>query len=429
MHSVRFITAVVVVLGVVAGCQRGLIETPNLYLDSAINPFADVPAEFQSNAVDVLYATDRVRNVDKRGVLRYGYRRSMSLAFGSCTVEFGDDVPWDVLVDASRTKERAVKLPLRVHSIMEIDRFPETPAPLTEVNGEIRVAPEYVSEKERAVAGLHEQLRRRLALTQRKEAFIYVHGIHNTLEKAAQRMATMWHFLGREGVPIVYTWPAGHPGLLRNYTYDRESGQFTNFHLKDFITAVAACPELEKINIIAHSRGTDVATTALKELIIVSRARGENPQKALKINRVVLAAADISSAVLSQRFGAEQIQDGFESLTFYVNKNDRALLTAEWLFADRDRIGQIRPEELTPRQRKRLEVFQQDVNVIDSRIDAGFLEHSYFLDSPATLSDIILLLRYGRPPGAAHGRPLTEIAPHYYILDDDYPRRAAPSPN
>ncbi len=35
-----------------------------------------------------------------------------------------------------------------------------------------------------------------------------------------------WHFLGREGVPIIYTWPSGAGGL-NFYTADRESGEFT----------------------------------------------------------------------------------------------------------------------------------------------------------------------------------------------------------
>ena len=45
----------------------------------------------------------------------------------------------------------------------------------------------------------------------------------DSFEDAIFRIAELWHFLGREGVPIAYTWPAGHPGLLRGYNYDRES--------------------------------------------------------------------------------------------------------------------------------------------------------------------------------------------------------------
>jgi len=62
-------------------------------------------------------------------------------------------------------------------------------------------------------------------------------------------MAELWHFLGRIGVPIVYTWPAGHPGLF-SYTYDRESSEFTIFHLRQVLELIAGFPEVERINLI-----------------------------------------------------------------------------------------------------------------------------------------------------------------------------------
>jgi esterase/lipase superfamily enzyme len=57
-------------------------------------------------------------------------------------------------------------------------------------------------------------------------------------------MAQRWHFLGREGVPIAYSWPAypGGPGGPGAYEYTRESGIFTGYHLKQTIRLIAACP-------------------------------------------------------------------------------------------------------------------------------------------------------------------------------------------
>jgi esterase/lipase superfamily enzyme len=424
-----------VVLTTATGCAGpALVPTPNVYRDSDLDPFGNVPPVFQTNKVDILYATDRLpaepssapRVPGQEEQFRYGWGRSRSLVIGSTVVEIGEDVPWDVLVEASVNGKRDVPLPLKVRSITEIIRFPETPAPLEIVDGERRVPASHIAEKEAAVQELHEELRRRLAQTPRKEAFVFVHGFNNTFEAAAHRMADLWHFLGREGVPIIYSWPAGHPGLLKGYTHDRESSEYTVFHLKQFLTALAASPELERIHLVSHSRGTDVLMTAVRELILVSRASGEDPKAALKFGAIVLAAPDISGEVATQRLASENLQDGYESGTFYVMKNDRAIGSAEFLFADPKRIGQIRPEQLSDRQRVRLEALEE-VAIIDSRIHTDFLGHGYFLSSPATLSDLILDLRYGRPVGAEHGRPLTEVAPNYYILDDDYPRNAAPN--
>ena len=82
-----------------AGCQRELIPTPNLYLDRDTNPFAEVPAEWQTNTVDLLYVTDREPEGGEQNHVEYGYQRSKSMAFGSCVVRIGEDVSWDTLVE------------------------------------------------------------------------------------------------------------------------------------------------------------------------------------------------------------------------------------------------------------------------------------------------------------------------------------------
>jgi esterase/lipase superfamily enzyme len=377
--------------------------------------------------VDILYATDRKREGDEDDPVEYGYRRSYSVACGSLVVEIGRDVTWDELVEASRTKKRKVSLPLKVVSIQERGRFPDTPPPIVFEGDVAHETPEYLAAEKKAQDALHEGLRRRLALTPRKEAYVFVHGYNNTLEVAAFRMADLWHFLGREGVPIIYSWPAGGPGLIRGYTYDRESSEFTIYHLKEFLRALAACPELEKIHIIAHSRGCDVATTALRELIMVARAGGLDPQATLKIGQLVIAAPDLDADVTQQRFAAERLYDGFELSTLYVTRKDRALGTAEWLFSSPRRIGKLRPEQLTAEETERHGRIP-NIDIVDARVRTDFLGHGYFLSNPATCSDVILFLRYGRAPGAENGRPLTEVIPNYYILDDNYPQEAAPMP-
>ena len=145
------------------------------------------------------------------------------------------------------------------------------PIPYTEVEGKIVEDPEYLDKREAAKEVFRHAVVEWLDKTPRKEVFIFVHGFHNSFDDAAFTMAELWHFVGRYGVPIVYTWPAGHPGIF-GYTYDRESSEFTVFHLKQTLKFIASFPEVEKINIIAHSRGTDVAVNALRELSIAIRA-------------------------------------------------------------------------------------------------------------------------------------------------------------
>lgn len=50
---------------------------------------------------------------------------------------------------------------------------------------------------------------------------------------------------------------------------------------------------MEKIHLASHSRGTDVLMTALRELIIEYRATGVDLRRRLKVDNVLLLAADI----------------------------------------------------------------------------------------------------------------------------------------
>src|SRR5262249_39702639 len=148
------------------------------------------------------------------------------------------------------------------------------------------------------------EISRRLALTpSKKEVAVYIHGFNNSMDDAAFTIGEMWHFAGRKGIPIAYTWPAG-----KSYPADYDSCQFTIFHFKQFLRGLASCPDVEKIHLIAHSRGTDVTTTALRELNIEYKAAGKETRRELKLGNLVLCAADLDLDVVGQRIGAERLQ-------------------------------------------------------------------------------------------------------------------------
>ncbi|MHC4220694.1 MAG: alpha/beta hydrolase, partial [Planctomycetota bacterium] len=345
-----------------------------------------------------------------------------SLAFGSCLVEIGEDLDWDTLVAASTTRDRSLKLLLTVRSITEQGRLAATPLPLVERDGQWVDDPAAVTTQAEQAQRLREEVRTRLALSPVKDAFIYVHGFHNSFDYGAGVVSEFWHFAGRVGVPILYSWPAGAPGMLQGYSHDRESGEFTIFHLKQAIRILAQLPELNRIHVIAHSRGTDVAASALRELLIEERGAGRDARESFKIGHILLASPDADLAVVSQRFEAERFFRLAEHVTVYVSAHDRAIGVANWLHRSERRLGQLRPEELTAEQKHRLA--QGSVDIVDARVETGLLGHSYFHASPAVSSDLFLLLRYGASAGSPQ-RPLREVAPHYWVLEDEaYPRGA-----
>jgi esterase/lipase superfamily enzyme len=351
---------------------------------------------------------------------------------GVSTIELGENLSWDELVAASETSKRKVKVPVKVLVNKELVRFPPTPKMMIELPSAAERATNPTStpstlqvevEKEKEIGKA--ALNKRLAQSPSKDVYLFVHGYNNNFDDSVKTIGQLWHFMGREGVPIAYTWPAGRGGLLRGYTYDRESSEFTVFHLKEAIRVIAACPDVHSLNIIAHSRGTDVAISALRELHLEFQGGGKSTRKELKLRTVVLAAPDIDVEVVIQRMVTARLGRVPEQFVMYVCAKDNALGISNWLFGGGTRLGKLRGDMFTQEELNSMRA-HRSVQIVDARIkDPGPYGHSYFHANPAASSDLILAVRYGLLPGPE--RPLNADPKGFWYLTDDYPIISQPS--
>ncbi|MFW2367836.1 MAG: alpha/beta hydrolase [Desulforhopalus sp.] len=399
------------------------MPTPNLYSNGDNLLFEELVPELKTSQIDLMYFTDRKVEPNNSRGFNYGYGRSPELAFGSAFVDFGEGLAWDDLVTISTEKTPASTRPsVDIVSVQESGRFPATPYSYRVVgrHDSYELDPDVVAERQHATDTARETLARRLAQTTRKEIFVFIHGINYTFDEALEVVAEGFHFLGREGVAIAYTWPAGSKGIF-NYAYDRESGEFTVFHLKNFIKLLGSVPEVEKIHFIAHSRGTDVLMTALRELWIEVRSTDIDPRLQYKVGNVILIAPDLDFEVTMQRLVADAVGSFFERITIYTNSNDDAIGAAKILFSSFLRLGAVEQDTLTDRQRKTIQQITNLDIVSYKGHSGGSFGHSYFLSNPAVSSDILALLRYGLAPGKANGRPLQHLGGgNFWRIDDSY---------
>lgn len=403
-----------------AGCiTLQPMPTPNLFLGEGGDGFALVPHTLQSSQIDVLYATDRAPEQDKDGRTYYGAGRSASLALGVARVQMGKDLDWPELVELSRVDHDERDRKAELIEAVEFARFPDTQNRLGVNNGVAGVRPEIAEQESAVVERLHAELSARLAHTPRKEVVLFVHGINTAFRNDVAVMAQLWHFMGRFGIPVVYAWPAGRGGL-RGYATDRESGEFTVFHLKQFLRALADCPDVERIHVIAHSRGSDVILTALRELTEYYRGVDETPGASLKLGNLILAAPDLDWQVFVQRVAAEQLLAVADRTTIYLSPDDKAIRLATILFDSGRRLGRLFVADLSDQQRDLLAGLR-NISVVDARISQGdFFGHGYFYANRAVSSDLILVLRDDRDPGAEHGRPLEREESVFWRIRDDY---------
>ncbi len=196
---------------------------------------------------------------------------------------------------------------------------------------------------EEAKQRLQSEIARRLAIARRKEVVLFVHGYRSSFKSAALTMGELCHFLGREFVCGIFTWPAGgQRGILFGYHVDRESAEYAVEDLVKVIRIIAGTPGLAKIHLIGHSRGTDTLASALAELSVEAYARQSSPTREFHIANVVLVAPDLDGDVAVRKifkvFSDPDLPFGERPdpgaiippspglrLTLYVSPDDKAL--------------------------------------------------------------------------------------------------------
>jgi esterase/lipase superfamily enzyme len=422
--------AVITVALLVAGCAskpRQLMPTPLLYQQPSTIPAVvrAVQAQGSSTGVDLLYVTDRGPETDPESGLPYGQTRSRSIAFGSARVEIGPDVSWETLERESRLAQRTRDLDLSLGRVAELGRFPETP-----YNVEMRADGVYrdaadMRQHETARRQFVEELHQRLARSPNKEVMLYVHGFNETFATAAFTAAELCHFLGRKPVCAFFTWPASSKGdFLTSYTSTTESARYAENDLRKMIRLLASTPGVERVHLLAHSRGTAVLMSTVRALFSEVVAAGKEPSDVLHIGNLVLFSPDIDVDLFGQDitggisdpdmysvWPSQRIPMGLrDRLTIYTSPQDRALFVSRILFRSRLRVGGLRAEDIPVSIQRYFEPFNKlDIIIYEGKRTDTF-GHSYFTTNPRVSSDVIQLLRYDRKPGEP-GRELVKVGP------------------
>lgn len=396
-----------------AACRRDMAQTPTI-VQAMMDPYGAVPPALRRPEARVVYVTDRRPAAPTGPSARYGHQRSEVVRIGVGDVRFGDGLTWDQLAGETSNGDRRRPIPLRLGRVQEQAVVSEPTLPTGALLNCLR-AGEAPPQWDALAPTIHAAYPDGAP----RDAFVYVHGFHRSFAHSMCTMAEMWHYGGRTGVPIIYSWPAGAPGTLRAYTRDRESGEFTVGRLKAFLVALAADPQIERVHLIAHSRGADVLATALRELHIGCVGAELDTRAALKIENVVLAAPDLDAEVAAERIFGEELHKAARRLTVYVCQRDLAMHTADWLYASANRFGRGR---FANDEAAAAAFRAEGVSIIDVTLPPRGAGHDYFYDQPQVVSDLILLLSQNRDPGAEHGRPLIPRGNGCWELDAGYPR-------
>jgi esterase/lipase superfamily enzyme len=360
---------IAVVLGLITcggtGCVTAPSSAPSVPAPAAAPPVAAnghtaAKKESLATRIKIFYATDRQRTGKDDPNEYFGNAEAQGLTYGTISVS----IP-----------------PSPVHTRGVIERpkwyrleFSENPKkhvmllrPVTELD-----APTFFSE-------LHQDVDE----SERKELFVFIHGFYNSFQDAALRTAQIAYdvgFTGRDGagVPIMYSWASNDEGPPLGYTRDRTRVSHTLPRLTQFLTDLAKDTGASRINIIAHSMGTDLFGQAITELARLKDAP--------VFNQIILAAPDIDQKVF-ERDIAPKLVALSERTTVYTSSGDLALKTSYEVNGER-RVGDSTNGPLVVKGVETVDV---------SKVDFGLIGHSIYAEARPVLDDMLLLLAYGLP--------------------------------
>lgn len=411
------------------------MPTPLVYQGPEATPLFEGPGPHDT-AMDLLYITDRgAPNAEEEKVaVPYGETRGRRIAFGSARVRLEPEMTWQELEAQSTLGERTQPVTLDLGEVRELGAFPREPYDIALLPGGIAIrAPQVQAAHDDATQALTSEIKERLAASPSKEVVLYIHGFNETFETAAYTSAELCHFLGREPVCAFFTWPSSHTGnFLISYTSMTESASYSVDHLKKTIRLIAALPEVERVHILAHSRGTALTLDALHRLMLETIAAGRAPADALKIGEVVLLSPDVDMEIAAQqvtaylsdpalvapRVGDPLPRGLWGNLTIYASPEDRALRISKILFRSRHRLGQLSAEDITPGGQAFLAKIGK-IRLITYEGDrTDMFGHAYFTSNPAVSADLIELLRYGTRLGES-GRDLTQTGPVTWAFPEE----------
>lgn len=307
--------------------------------------------------VPVYFATDRNLTTNLLPSKRFGANRS-TMSYGMCNISIPKNHKTGELEEASVWK-------------LEFSPDPNKHVLLLDVNLQ--------SEN-----SFFDSMRKCILKSPNKNAFIFVHGYNVSFEDAARRTGQMSYDLGFKGAPVFYSWPS--QATLAGYNIDQGNIEWSQKNMKVFLEDFLKRSDAEKIYLIAHSMGNRGLTRALASII------SENPNLTSRIQAIILAAPDIDADVFSRDIAPVLVKSK-KYIALYTSSKDKALLASQ-KFSSYPRAGQAGQNM----------VIVPGIETIDaSNVKADFLNHSYFSQSSALLSDIFNIIKEGRKSSERFG--------------------------
>lgn len=237
-----------------------------------------------------------------------------------------------------------------------------------------------------------------------KRALLFVHGYNVSFADALARVAQIARDTGYKGNVFLFSWPS--LGRWRAYGADLDQAERSEPYLESFIRMILSNPNVERLDVVAHSMGSQ---PTLRVLRLYSRAledRGRSERRRRRgfggLGQVIFAAPDVGRELFREQVRA--IIPFADRITLYGSKADCALSGSRFVRDGAIRAGDTSMGPLVVDDVDTIEVPGTVANWLVERAKSllgdrywfllgGYCNHSYFAERPAVLEDIGKLLK------------------------------------
>ena len=401
---VRYL-ALLATIGLLGGCSSTvrLMPTPTLFTGGDPGLFNAGAEADRDTTIEVLYATNRMP-VGVGDARHYTRVRSDQMRLGVATLRVGDGTKsWESLQAMSTSDVEGERPVITLQSVREMA-----------VLGDGTQAPG--PDAWAFVAHLDELLQR----GGNRDLLIYVHGANTDFDRAAAQAAQFQHFLGRDAVVMVFSWPSA--GTMLRYGRDVRTARRSEPAFARALELLSAYTNAAHVNVLAYSAGAMIASPGLARAAADSAGSGR-----LRLGEIYYAAPDIDFPAFVDNL--PRYEDQVRRVTVAINMGDRALSFAQRLHrvsrAGRPNLSDIGPEEtqwlVAATGREELDVISVNPEVLPGLPESS---HSFWYDHPWVSSDVLLKLRFHAPPPARGLEPnSTAAALAFWTFPADYAER------
>lgn len=244
---------------------------------------------------------------------------------------------------------------------------------------------------------------------------LHIHGYKERLDDTLVRTAQMWTDFERltaqdedsyrfddapyggfgVGAPVLFTWPS--KAKLLAYGTDRTTAAESAVYLKEFLDILVDLPDVERINVIAHSMGNRVLLTTLETYVqdYIDRYGDDRIEF-----RFIFAAADVDEDFFENAAGEINKLDP-NNVTIYSSERDLALMISVWANAILDKgfgfLGELSNKRRigsVEAGRPYIYAANESYRTIDaSAVSGDLIGHGYFSTEEFVVGDIYCALR------------------------------------